>query len=260
MRFCRIVRGPYVFGEDVSRPKRSLAMRPERTFALITTTLGLLAPAALAQDYGDRGDGEAAIRANSEAAVQLVGFAGGAWRTLNADGHTAVRASSFSSQQFYTIGEVEVDAGGTDMVEAGWWEIVLPTESFVQVVFRSQNGGQFVPFNSKLNGQNIQAYTYEMGGDGNGIDFLPWITSVTWEELTVSYSSDGGQTVFSDPTIHDPIGNSPWDGTDSEHLGLAFPGDGVNWMQVTYKFEAIPAPATTMALLIPGGLLLRRRR
>ncbi|HZW10978.1 MAG TPA: hypothetical protein VFF69_13835 [Phycisphaerales bacterium] len=235
-------------------------MRTERTFALITTTLGLLAPVALAQDYGDgRADGDA-IRDSSEATVRLVGFAGGAWRTLNSDGHTSIPVSSFANQQFYTIGQVEVDSGATDTVEAGWWEIALPTERFVQVVFRSENGGQFVPFNAKLNGQTVQAYTYEMGGDGDGIDFLPWVTSVLWDELTVSYSSDGGQTVYSDPTIHDPIGASAWDGTDSEHLGLAFPGDGVNWMQVTYKFEAIPAPASAVALLVPGGLLLRRRR
>lgn len=235
-------------------------MRVERTFALITT-LGLLAPVALAQDYGDRGDGDNSISPSSEASVRLVGFAGGAWRTLNSDGHTAIPVSSFDQQQFYTIGQIEVESDGrTDTVEAGWWEIALPTERFVQIVFRTENGGQFVPFNSKLNGQAIQAYTYEMGGDGNGIDFLPWVDLAMWEELTVSYSSDGGQTVFSDPSIHDPIGNSPWNGTDAEHLGLAFPGDGVNWMQVTYKFEAIPAPATAVALVMPAGLLLRRRR
>ncbi|VAX42471.1 hypothetical protein MNBD_PLANCTO03-1231, partial [hydrothermal vent metagenome] len=106
-----------------------------------------------------------------------------------------------------------------------------------------------------------QAYSYEMGADGNGLDFLNWVTDVTLEELTISYSYDGGQTVFSDPTIFDPINGENWKyGTDDLHLGLAFPGDGVNWIQASYKITVVPAPATAVALLGAGLIGFRRRR
>jgi hypothetical protein len=232
-------------------------MRLESTLALLVT-VGSLAPVALAQDYGDR-DSDSAVRDDAVASVQIVGFAGGSWRTLNADGHAPVAISSFIDPEFHSIGEMVVETTGeTDVVEAAWWELILPTEHFVQFVFRTQEGNQFVPFNAKKNGQNIQAFTYEVGADGDGIDFRHWVDSVGLSELTISYSYDGGQTVFADPTIHDPLGDDPWSGTDDMHLGLAFPGEGVNWLQVTYKIGVVPAPAT-VALLAPV-LMLRRRR
>jgi len=222
--------------------------------------VGFLAPFAAAQGFGDRGDGTA-IRDDSEATVSIAGFAGNAWRTLNSDGRVPVGKSSFDSPMFVSIGEMDVETTGqTDEVEVAWWERMLPTEHLIQFVYRTVNGKQFVPFGAKEGGSPILAYTYEMGTNGDVIDFRAWVDSVLWEELTISYSYDGGQTVFSDPTIYDPLGGGAWGGGDAEHLGLAIPGDGVNWIQATYKITIIPAPAGALALLGPGALLFRRRR
>jgi hypothetical protein len=220
----------------------------------------VLAPMAAAQGFGDRGDGTA-VDDQSQASVSIAGFAGGAWRTLNSDGRVAVPISSFDTPVFYSIGEIDVETGSqTDMVEVAWWEIVLADRHLLQFVYRTETGKQFVPFGAKENGSLIQAFTYEMGPDGNGVDFRGWVDSAFWTELTISYSYDGGQTVFSDPKIYDPAGTDPWNGADAHHLGLALPGDGVNWMQATYVVEVIPAPASAIALLAPGAMFFRRRR
>jgi len=236
-------------------------MRSERSLALVFI-VGVITPLASAMDFTDRGS-DPAIKFNSETSAAIVGFAGGDWRLLNLDGHAPVKISSISDPQWTPIGEIDVETGAeTDIVEVAWWELALPTERFVQFVYRTQEGSQFVPFGAKENGSTIQAFTYEMGGDGNGIDWMNWVDSVFWRELTLSYSTDGGETVFSDPTLYDPVGESQWGGTDENHFGLGFPGDGVNWIQATYKIEVVPvpAPASALALLGPGAMLLRRRR
>jgi hypothetical protein len=234
-------------------------MCSERSVALVLA-VGALASIASAQGYGDRGEADA-IRDTSEATLDIAGFAGGAWRTLNSDGRVAVPVSEFFAPEFHAIGKIDVESGAqTDIVEAAWWELTLPNEHLVQFIYKTQGGMQFVPFGAKESGNAIMAYTYEMGRDGNGIDFRSWVDDVFLHELKISYSSDGGQTVFSDPTLYDPVGSDAWSGSDAEHLGLAFPGDGVNWIQATYTIEIVPAPASATALLAPGLLLLRRRR
>ena len=237
-------------------------MYTKRIVALLLA-VGVAAPIALAQDYGDGGRDSTGdvFKNNSQVSAAIAGFTGSNWELLNDGGPTSVQKSSFDDPQFVDIGQIAVDDGTvSDPIEVAWWDVTLPEGTFVKMIFRTQSGSGFVPFNATKNGNAIDAYTYEMGGDGNGLDLRAWVTSFVWKELTVSYSLDGGQTVFSDPTIHDPIGTGQWDGTDAEHLGLAFPGDGVNWIQASYRYEAIPAPATVAALLIPGGLLLGRRR
>jgi hypothetical protein len=235
-------------------------MRLERLFTC-ALTVGILAPFAAAQDYGDR-DSTDFLRDNAAVDASIVGFAGGEWRTLNTDAGRFVKRSSFDNPMFVEVGEIDVETNGeTDMVEAAWWDLQVPTGVYIQFVMRTQNGGEFVPFGSTKDGDTVQAYSYEMGGNGDGIDFRNWVTDVIWEELTISYSYDGGQTVFTDPTISDPINGGDWSyGTDSLHLGLAFPGDGVNWIQASYKIELIPAPASAMALLGAGAFAFRRRR
>ncbi len=238
-------------------------MNTKRTIGWLLA-LGIASPMAMAQDYGDQRDagGGNAFKDNSTISASIVGFAGSDWQLLNDEGYVEVTKSSFDDPQFTEIGSIETDQGtSTDVVEAAWWDVSLPEGNFVKIIFRTQNGSQFVPFGSTKNGNDINAYTYEMGGDGNGLDPRSWVTSLFWRELTVSYSFDGGQTVFSDPTIPDPIGDgTQWDGTDAEHLGLAFPGDGVNWIQASYRYEAVPTPGSAMALLLSGGLLASRRR
>lgn len=234
-------------------------MRLDRTFACVLT-VGVLGPLATAQDYGDR-DSDTVVRTDSVVTASIVGFAGGDWHALNADGYAEVPISSYNSPVFVDIGQIEVETTGqTDVVEAAWSEVVFPDGRYLHFTYRTQNGLQFVPFSAEIGGQPIQAYTYEMGGDGNGVDFRWWVSQVLWEELTISYSSDGGQTVFSDPTIYDPISGAAWGGTDALHLGLAFPGDGVNWIQATYKIDAVPAPASALLMLGGGAMALRRRR
>lgn len=234
-------------------------MRVKRSLALVMT-VGMVAPIAAAQDYGDRND-DTAVRDNAVVTAGFVGFSGGDWHVLNSGGHTEVPVSEISDPEFTPIGEIQVETSAeTDVVEVAWWEAVLPAGRFIQFVMRTQEGHDFVPFGSKLGGKAIQAYTYEMGGDGNGLDFRQWVDFVLWDELTISYSYDGGQTVFADPTIYDPIGEQNWDGTDDLHLGLVIPGDGVNWIQASYKIEAVPAPSALAVLLAPGVAMLRRRR
>ena len=234
-------------------------MRLERSVVCIVT-VGVLAPFAAAQDYGDRE--EAFLKNNAAVSASIAGFAGGEWRTLNTDAGKFVPRSSFDNPMFVDVGEIAVGGGGqTDTVEAAWWDLQVPEGTFIKFVMRTQNGHDFVPFGATKDGDEIQAYSYEMGGDGNGLDFLNWVTDVTLEELTISYSYDGGQTVFSDPTISDPLNGGNWiDGTDDLHLGLAFPGDGVNWIQASYKITVVPAPATAVALLGAGLIGFRRRR
>ncbi len=234
-------------------------MRFEKSVSCVFA-VGLLAPFAAAQDYGDREVDF--LRDNAAVSASIVGFAGGEWRTLNTDAGAIVPHSSFDDPMFVDVGEIAVDGGGqTDTVEAAWWDLQVPEGIFIKFVLRTQNGNDFVPFGSTKDGDPIQAYSYEMGGDGNGIDFRNWVTDVTWEELTISYSFDGGQTVFSDPTIDDPINGGNWiDGIDDLHLGLAFPGDGVNWIQASYKISVVPAPASAALLLGAGLIGFRRRR
>lgn len=233
-------------------------MRREKSIAYLLA-VGTVASLASAQDYGDRNN-DSTIRDDSVVSAGIVAFAGGQWDVINADGYAEVPISPFDNQMFVDIGHIETDSGQHSNVQAAWSEVNLPNGRFVEFTFRTDNGGQFVPFGATLDGDAVQAYTYEVGGDGNGIDFRHWVSEVQWEELTISYSFDGGQTVFSDPTIIDPNGGNPWDGTDDEHLGLAFPGDGVNWILASYKVNVIPAPAGLVVLLGGGAAALRRRR
>lgn len=235
-------------------------MRKESTFAVLVT-VGALASLAAAQDYGDRGS-EYSIKPSSTASLSIGGFAGGAWQLLNESGNVEVAVSDRANPMFVELGRIDVETSGqTDVVEAAWYETILPSGQFVQFVYRTQDGHDFIPFGAKKGGKLIQAYSYQLGADGNGIDFYNWVTHVDLEELTISYSYDGGQTVFSDPTIYNPIGEgADWSGVDSLHLGLAFPGDGVNWIQASYKIGPVPAPASALALLLPALGAFRRRR
>lgn len=231
-------------------------MRREKVIACL---VGVAASVAGAQDFGDR-DAGTTIRDDATVSAGIVAFAGGQWDVINADGYAEVPISAFDNQMFVDIGTIQTDSGSGAMVQAAWSEVPLPNARFVEFTFRTTNGAQFVPFNSKIGGNNIQAYSYEVGGDGNGIDFRHWVSEVKWEELTISYSFDGGQTVFSDPTIFDPINGDPWDGTDDMHLGLAFPGDGVNWIRASYGIDVVPAPASILVLMGGGVAAMRRRR
>ncbi|MBK7404830.1 MAG: hypothetical protein IPJ41_09405 [Phycisphaerales bacterium] len=235
-------------------------MRRENAVAVLIT-VGALASLAAAQDYGDR-NSEYSVKPTSEASLTIGGFANGNWQVLNAGGDVGVPISDRSNPMFVELGKIDVETSAqTDVVEAAWWESILPTGQYLQFVYRTQGGHDFVPFGAKKGGKLIQAYAYQMGADGNGVDFYNWVTHVDWQELDISYSYDGGQTVFSDPTIYNPIGeDAAWNGTDNMHLGLAFPGDGVNWIQASYKISPVPAPASALALLLPALGAYRRRR
>lgn len=232
-------------------------MRAERLIACLLV-VGVAGSVANAQ-FGDRDDGST-IRDDAVVTAGIVAFAGGQWDVINADGYAEVPISAFDNQMFVDIGNIQTDSGDSAMVQAAWSEVALPNGRFVEFTYRTENGEQFVPFGSALDGDEIEAYSYEVGGDGNGIDFRHWVSAVKWEELTISYSFDGGQTVFSDPTIFDPINGADWDGTDNLHLGLAFPGDGVNWIRASYGVDVIPAPAGLFVLMGGGMAAMRRRR
>lgn len=234
-------------------------MRFEKSL-VCALTIGIGAGSASAQDYGDHRNADELFKPGAAVSVSIAGFAGGSWRTLSTEPDASVPRSSFDDPMFVDVGHVQVDSGAQDTVEAAWWYQQVGGSDYIRLTVRTQNGADFVPFASKKGGSLIQAYTYEMGANGDGIDFRNWVTNLDWQDLTISYSYDGGQTVFSDPTIHDPIGESNWDGTDALHLGLALPGDGINWIQATYKFVAIPAPSSLAALLGAGALAARRRR
>lgn len=232
-----------------------------RTHASFLVAAACFAGGASAQGdhYGDRTSD--AVANNSVATVSLVGFAGGQFRTLNSEGDAPVPVSTFDDPKFYSIGTNTVpNPSQEDILEAAWYEVVNPQGQFVQLVIRSRNGKQFVPVGTKVDGHTVQAFSYELGGDGNGIDWKGWISHVSWTEYVINYSTDGGQTAYSDPTIYDPIGDSHWNGIDVLHLGLEVPGSGVNWIQVNYKIGVVPAPGALTGLAIAGGLLARRRR
>lgn len=234
-------------------------MHFQRSFAVVMT-VGIASSLASAQDYGDtRGTADEYFKPTAEVSVNISGFAGGSWHTLTTEPGAVVARSTFDDPMFVDVGEVAVDSGTLDTVEAAWWHQEIGDADYVRLVLRTQGGSEFVPFGSKTSGSTIQAYSYELGGNGDGLDFRNWVTDVNWEELSISYSYDGGQTVFSDPAIDQPIGDANWGGTDDLHLGLAFPGDGVNWMQISYKFTAVPAP-TSLAALLGAGLVATRRR
>ncbi|VAX42633.1 hypothetical protein MNBD_PLANCTO03-1482, partial [hydrothermal vent metagenome] len=138
-------------------------MRLERSVVCIVT-VGVLAPLALAQDYGDR-EMDDFMRDKAAVDISIVGFAGGEWRTLNTDAGKLVKRSSFDNPMFVDVGEIEVEGGGqTDTVEAAWWDIQVPEGTFLNFVMRTQNGNDFVPFGATKGGDEIQAYSYEIGG------------------------------------------------------------------------------------------------
>ncbi|MCL4741677.1 MAG: hypothetical protein KJZ54_05670 [Phycisphaerales bacterium] len=232
-----------------------------RTHASFLVAAACFAGGASAQDdhYGDRTSD--AVANNSVATVSLVGFAGGQFRTLNSEGDAPVPVSTFDDPKFYSIGTNTVpNPSQEDVLEAAWYEVVNPQGHFVQLVIRSRNGKQFVPVGTQVDGHTVQAFSYELGGDGNGIDWKGWVSHVSWTEYVINYSTDGGQTAYSDPTIQDPIGGAHWNGIDVLHLGLEVPGSGVNWIQVNYKIGVVPAPGALTGLALAGGLLARRRR
>ncbi|MCW5776800.1 MAG: PEP-CTERM sorting domain-containing protein [Phycisphaeraceae bacterium] len=221
------------------------------------------APLAFAEDgdhYGDRMVG-GAVKGSSVATVSLVGFAGGQFRALNSEGDSPVPVSSFETPQFYSIGKnTTANPTQEDILEAAWYEVVNPQGHFVHMIIRSREGKQFVPLGTTIDGFTVQAFSYELGGDGNGIDWRDWVTHVGVKELVTFYSTDGGTSVYSDPTIHDPFGGGHWNGIDVMHWGLEVPGSGVNWLQVSYKIDVVPAPGTLAGLTLAGGILSRRRR
>ena len=232
-----------------------------RTHASFLVAAACVACVASAQEdhYGDRTLG--AVANNSVATVSLVGFAGGQFRSLNSRGDAPVPVSSFENPVFHSIGtNTAPNPNQEDTLEAAWYEVVNPQGQFVQLIIRSRNGKPFVPVGTKVDGHTVQAFSYELGGDGNGIDWKANISHVAWTEFVINYSTDGGQTAYSDPIIHDPLGGAHWNGIDVLHLGLEVPGSGVNWIQVNYKIDVVPAPGTLAGLTLAAGFLARRRR
>ena len=227
---------------------------------MIVALTGSIAGVASAQDYGDRVSD--AVKESSEASVVLSGFSGGSWHAMNSLGYIGVPKSVDPfSPVYYDVGETPAErVQDRDTVEVAWWESIIPAGRYVNFVMRTEEGHEFVPFGTDFAGSPVLAYSLELGGDGDGVDWRAWIDAVYVEEVTTSYSIDGGQTVYSDPTIFDPFGGLSWDGTDDSHLGLALPGDGVNWIQVSYKINPVPAPGVGMALAVFGGLAAARRR
>lgn len=169
-----------------------------------------------------------------------------------------------------TGGDVSVHRGFSDYTPLGqnvngsgtilgkWTEFDGIGSNKIQVVWKTDNGEEFLPANATVEGQPAIFLGWRFGG-ADPVDWRPQVDPATIKILSavVGISSDGGVTVTTFPiTSSFP---PPWDGTD---VGLTLPlaGQGINYIFTVYEFEFLPAPGTVATLGLALMVASRRRR
>lgn len=197
--------------------------------------------------YGRKG-----IAANEKASFAVVGYAGSLTQGfVNSNGHVLVQ----NGTGFQAIGTT---ASGNDVIEVKWDEVALPTGNFIDVIFRTRNGSDIVPYGTQLAGQPTAFWGWNVGSSDQ-IDFAGWVTEFKLIRATWSYSLNRGNS-FIPGGNHTSRQNSPWNGFDpGDLLDGQFVGAGINAFQIRYQLELIPTPGA-LAVLGIAGLATRRRR
>jgi len=175
--------------------------------------------------------------------------------------------ASFGTASINTLGEVTIPRGpaftdmglnrnGTGRIQGTWDEVIQGNNLYINTVIKTSNGQQFVPGTAMVGGSPAAFWTWHFG-TANGVDFFPWVTSVTLVTARAYMSSDGGQTFFNSAGIM-PGMESSWNpGRDPGTL-MSSVADGTNYMLFQYQIVVVPAPSGLGVMA--GGLLAATRR
>jgi len=152
--------------------------------------------------------------------------------------------------------DLGANVNGSGNVLGSWDEYLATDYNFIQVVWWTENGEDFLPLGAEIGGEPALFLGWRFGG-GEAVRFLNWVQSVDLIRATVGLSDDGGTTV----SAFDITGafTNPWDATDVG-LSLAAAGLGINYIITQYEYNAIPAPSAAGVLTLAGLLAARRRR
>jgi hypothetical protein len=176
--------------------------------------------------------------------------------------------SALHSISVNTPGEVSVTRGNT-FADLGanrnggghilgvWDEIVQGNSVYVDAIFKTADGSQFVPFNASVNGQPVFFWAWHFGTT-NPVNFQSWVTNVTLTSAHVYFSSNGGQSFTTSSDLYNNMSHNWNPGMDVGLMQNSI-GDGTNFMLLQYQITIVPAPAG-LAVLAGASLLGFRRR
>jgi hypothetical protein len=214
------------------------------------TLAGVIDPNLQDSGYGDR----AVLRGvapGDSATMCLV--------MMDSQGH--VQAVNSTAECDVTRGNTFTDLGsnsngGGDLLGA-WEEVVQGNSLYVNAVFKTSDGSQFMPITSKVNGQSAYFWSWHMGLN-DPVNFQNFVTAVPLITGRVAFSSDGGQTFTNTSSITTNL-SSDWDPGRDPGVLMTNIGDGTNYMLLQYQIQVVPTPAA-LATLGLGGLFMGRRR
>lgn len=199
------------------------------------------------------GTSRGAVVAMDHATLGLMMFADqSTFAFINAGGDVSIRRN----QDFMPIGTL---FNGTDTVLAKWNEFADPFMNKVQVIWKTQNGGEMLPANAMVQGRPAPFLGWRLGAL-DPVEFRPQFQPINLSSVVIRVSSNGGQTFDATDLTPFFLPRNPWDGTDT---GLVLPlrGQGINMIITEYEYRVIPAPSAGAALLVAAaGVLCKRRR
>jgi hypothetical protein len=179
---------------------------------------------------------------------------------MDGSGHaTSINASGECNvQRGSTFTDLGQSRNGNGHILATWDEVVSGNLVYVNAIYKTSDGSQFMPVTAMVNGQPAYFWTWRMGMQ-DPVNFQPFVTSVTLNAARVYFSDTGGQSFTSSTDITSNL-NTNWNPGRDPGLTLASIGDGTNFMLLSYQITVVPAPAGLGAMAGASLLALRRRR
>jgi hypothetical protein len=170
--------------------------------------------------------------------------------SVNVGGHVSVtRGSTFTN--------LGANRNGGGAILGSWDEVVSGSNNFINVIYKTSDGSQFMPVTANVNGNSAFFWKWQFGVTDQ-VTYQPWVQSVGLVTARIYFSDNGGQSFSSFSNISGLNGNFN-SGRDNGNY-LATIGDGTNYILVQYHITPVPAPAGVAALAGAGLLLARRRR
>lgn len=215
-------------------------------------------PGAQSGGYGSRGGG--AVVPDDRANMSL-------FMLLANDGMPFINQSGGDNEVHVLRGNTFTDIGrnanGAGRVLAKWDEMLSGGRCYINAVWMTSNGEQFMP-NSVATGSNpAVAWSYHFGfttgANRNPVTFQPWITRVNMVNATIFLSSNQGSTFHTQTDITNTL-PSNWIGGGDDGELISNIGDGTNFMLIRYEIEPIPAPTGLALAGVAGAVLTGRRK
>jgi hypothetical protein len=170
--------------------------------------------------------------------------------SVNMGGHVVVpRGSSFA--------DLGANRNGGGSIQGSWDEVISGTNRFINVIFRTTDGSQFMPPTASVNGSPAFFWKWQFGTT-DVVGYQPWVQSVGLTSARIYFSANGGQS-FSGFSNIAGLNGTFMSGRDNGNY-LANIGDGTNYILMQYQINPVPAPAGAAALGGAALLLGRRRR